>query len=210
MFKNLKWDCLAGIEISDFDMPIVQPINNVNPKNLVNFKNASSCKDKANSWYHFYSYDYDFERFWNAPEKYLPMLSKFEGGISTDFSIYLDMPISQQMNNSWRNKTMTVLLQKQGKPVIPNVGWSDEKSYDWAFSGIPEKSILAITTQGCLRGEKYLMQSLINGLHELVIRKQPTKIVVYGQFYKKWEDKFGVEFQTFPSYCQQKWRNNNG
>lgn len=185
---SFKWNRLEGIEItSDYDMPIVKAVTDVQPRNLVSFNNAKYCKDKENSWYHFYIHDVHFERFWKDTNKYLPMLAKFEGGISPDYSIYLDMPWPQQVYNSWRNKYMACLLQQLGKPVIPNVGWSDESSYDWAFSGIPEKSILAITTQGCIQN-RVCKQSLLNGLHELVRRKNPTKIIVYGVFHEEWKD----------------------
>ena len=205
-----RWKNLEGLEIThDFDMPIVKAVNDVTVRNLVSFNNAKYCIDREHSWYHFYIHDCLFERFWNNPQKYLNMLLSFEGGISTDFSLLLDMPLAQQIYNSWRNKYMTALLQKQGKPVIPNVGWSDESSYPWAFSGIPEKSILAITTQGCLR-DRVCKQSLINGLHELVRQKQPTKIIVYGIFYEEWKDKFGVDFEIFPSYSKEKWGDKNG
>ena len=51
----------------------------------------------------FYEDDYQFERFWNRPAQYLSVLRRFAGGISTDYSIYLDMPRSQQIWNCWRN-----------------------------------------------------------------------------------------------------------
>lgn len=212
--KNLndsfKWNRLEGVKItSDYDMPVVAPVNNVHPRNFVSFNNAKYCKDKGNSWYHFYIHDAHFERIWNDPDKYLQMLGQFEGGISTDFSLYLDMPWAQQIYNSWRNKYMAVLLQRQGKPVIPNVGWSDESSYDWAFSGIPENSILSITTQGCLK-DRICKQSLFNGLHELVRRKHPPAVVVYGVFHDEWKDKFGTEFIVIPPYSREKWGDNNG
>ena len=207
---SFKWNRLEGISITpDFDMPVVAPVNDVHPRNLVSFNNAKYCEGKADSWYHFYIHDLHFERFWTNPDRYLPLLEKFEGGISTDYSIYLDMPRPQQIYNSWRNKYCATLLQRQGKPVIPNVGWSDESSYDWAFSGIPEKSILAITTQGCLRN-RVCKQSLFNGLHELIRRKNPTLIVVYGVFHEEWMDKFGTDFLVFPSYSEEKWGGHNG
>lgn len=204
---NFKWNRLEGVPITkDYNMPMVQPVNGVHLRNLVPFNMCSSCQNKESSWYHFYIHDVQFERLWNKPDKYLQMLNKFEGGISTDFSIYLDMPLPQQIYNSWRNKCLAVLLQQQGKPVIPNVGWSDASSYDWAFSGIPEKSILSITTQGCLQN-RVCKQALFNGLHELIRRKNPTRIVVYGVFHKEWESKFGVEFEIFPPYARRKWGN---
>ena len=207
---SFRWKRLEGIRSTlDYDMPIVEAVTDVKPRNFVSFNNAKYCKDKANSWYHFYIHDVHFERFWKNPNKYLSMLAKFEGGISTDYSMYLDMPWPQQVYNSWRNKCMTCLLQRQGKPVIPNVGWSDEKSYDWAFSGIPEHSILSITTQGCLK-DRICKQSLFNGLHELIRRKHPIKIIVYGNFHDEWKDKFSIDFEVFPSYSKEKWGEQNG
>ncbi len=203
-----KWRRLEGVEITaDYDMPVVKPVNNACPRNLVSFNNAKYCKNKEESWYHFYIHDIHFERFWNHPDNYLPMLSKFEGGISTDYSLYLDMPKPQQVYNSWRNKAAAVLLQQQGKTVIPNVGWSDETSYDWAFSGIPNNSILSITTQGCLKN-RVCKQSLFNGLHELIRRKSPVKIIIYGIFHEDWKDKFGTQFEVLPSYSKEKWGKN--
>ena len=165
-----KWRRLEGVEITaDYDMPVVKPVNNACPRNLVSFNNAKYCKNKEESWYHFYIHHIHFERFWNHPDNYL--------------------------------------LQQQGKTVIPNVGWSDETSYDWAFSGIPNNSILSITTQGCLKN-RVCKQSLFNGLHELIRRKSPVKIIIYGIFHEDWKDKFGTQFEVLPSYSKEKWGKN--
>lgn len=48
--KNLndsfKWNRLEGVKItSDYDMPVVAPVNNVHPRNFVSFNNAKYCKD---------------------------------------------------------------------------------------------------------------------------------------------------------------------
>ena len=67
----------------------------------------------------------------------------------------------------------------------------DTESLSWAFDGIPEKSVLSITTQGCLRNGYLCKQSLLNGLHELIRIKKPENkkmlSCILGQtnFYKE-------------------------
>ncbi|MDO4839027.1 MAG: DUF4417 domain-containing protein, partial [Clostridia bacterium] len=92
----------------------------------------------------------------------------------------------------------------EGKVVIPNACFSDEKSLDWIFDPLPEKSVLAITTQGCMRNG-ICKQLLLNGLHELIRCKKPTKLIVYGLFPDEWRDKMPVEVITFDSFSRTRW-----
>lgn len=96
-----------------------------------------------------------------------------------------------------------------GKTVIPNVGFSDEKSLDFAFAGIPENSILSITTQGCLQNG-VCKQSLLNGLHELCRQKHPVKLYVVGRFPEKWKDRFPMPIETIPTFAGAKWGIDHG
>ena len=186
-------------------MPVLQAVHDVDPHNLVPFHMAKTATNAEKKWYHFYEDDYQFERIWNAPDRYVPILRKFEGGISTDFSIYLDMPRSQQIWNCWRNRAMTYYLQNMGLCVIPNVGWSDFESLDWAFDGIPEHSVLSITTQGCMGNDYVCKQSLLNGIHELARQKYPEKLVVYGRFPEKWMDRFPMPITVCRSFSEERW-----
>lgn len=185
-------------------MPELKSISNVdfNPSCLLPFNMALTCADPGNFWVHFYIYDYQFERLWKSPERYLEILRRFAGVISPDFSILLDMPVAQQIWNCWRNKVLAHYLQKNGIAVIPNVGWSDAESYVWAFAGIPENSILSVTSQGCMGQDYVCKQSFINGLHELVHRKNPEKIIVYGIFPDEWKCRFPVPIIALPTFSE--------
>lgn len=206
-FDTFRWKRIAGATFDGkFDMPCLQAVSSVEPRNLIPFHLAKSAKNVSNSWYHFYEDDYQFERIWNNPDRYLEMLSKFEGGISPDFSIYLDMPRSQQIWNAWRNRAMTYYFQTHGLQVIPNVGWSDYESLSWAFDGIPEKSILSITTQGCMGSDYVSKQSLLNGIHELAIQKYPATLYIYGEFPKRWMERFPMPIVTLPTFSKERWR----
>ena len=210
-YKTFRWERIKGAEFEGYyDMPKLQPVHNLDPFGLVPFHLCKSVPDPEKHWFDFYEDDYQFERFWNKPSTYLPILKRFAGGISPDFSIYIDMPRSQQIWNCWRNRVMAYHLQQNGITVIPNVGWSDEKSLGWAFDGLPSNSILAITTQGCMGKDYYCKQSLLNGIHELVLQKHPEKLVVYGIFPDAWLERFPMPIVVFDTFSQEKWGKKNG
>lgn len=58
---------------------------------------------------------------WNNPSRYLAILKNFKGVITTDFSIYRNMPIAMQIWNTYRNRALTYNLQSNGVDIIPNV-----------------------------------------------------------------------------------------
>ena len=104
-FNKLDLDTFHWAEISGaplegkYDMPVLEPVHDCSPSKLVPFHIAVSGQRKPEGWYHFYEDDYQFERFWKTPDKYIPKLKNYDGGISTDFSVYLDMPKGQQVWN---------------------------------------------------------------------------------------------------------------
>ena len=186
-------------------MPKLQPVHDVEPENLVPFHMAKTAKDPEQRWFHFYEDDYQFERLWNRPAQYLSVLRRFAGGISTDYSIYLDMPRSQQIWNCWRNRAMAYYMQRNGLTIIPNAGWSDAESLEWAFDGLPSNSVLSITTQGCMGHDYVSKQSLLNGLHELARRKHPEKLIVYGKFPDAWRERFPLPIVVCNTFSQERW-----
>ncbi len=203
-FDTFKWRHLQDATFEGkFDMPKLTPTNKL-PHDLVAFHMAKSATSPNEKWFHFYEDDYQFERLWNRPERYMEILCRFEGGISPDFSLYLDMPKSQQIWNCWRNRVLAYAMQQHGIEIVPNVSWSDSTSLDWAFDGIPEHSVLSVTTQGCMR-EGVCKQSLVNGLHELIRAKSPTAICVYGKFPELWKDRFPVPIHTFCTFAEERW-----
>ena len=203
---TFKWNWIKGAKLEGkFDMPKLRPVHELEPENLLPFHIAKAEKEPANRWFHFYEDDYQFERFWNRPSQYLPILKRFKGGISPDFSIYLDMPRSQQVWNCWRNRVMAYYMQQAGLTIIPNAGWSDAESLEWAFDGLPSNSVLAITTQGCMGRDYISKQSLLNGLHELVRQRHPEKLIVYGKFPDAWRERFPMPIVVYNTFSQERW-----
>ena len=207
VYDTFRWKRIADAFLAGkHDMPQLKPCVSAEPRNLVAFHSANTTKTPQTSWFHFFEDDYQFERLWNRPDKYLPLLQRFEGGITPDYSMYMDMPKAQQIWNCWRNRAMAYWMQEQGINVIPNACWGDYESLGWAFDGLPENSVLAITTQGCMQKTDYRKQVLVNGLHELIRQKHPTKIVVYGKFPDEWLERFPVEIEVLPTFSEERWR----
>ena len=81
-------------------------------------------------------YDVTFERIWNTPNKYLPIIKKFKGVITPDFSVYRDMPLVMQQWNIYRSRAIGHWLQENGVSVIPDIRFGDERTYEASCAGI--------------------------------------------------------------------------
>ena len=116
-----KWDHLEEKTLTPvYKMPVLPANPKVKPRNLIPFNYARSEKEPGNKWVCFYIHDYQFERLWNDPDKYLPILKRFEGCVSPDFSVLLDQPRPEQMRNLWRNKALAYWMSNNRIPVAYN------------------------------------------------------------------------------------------
>ncbi len=196
----------GSLGVDPFGLPRLEAVHDVTPEKLIPFHAVMSLdmtKVSAFDFFHFFLHDYQFERMWKNPEKYLPFLLKIGQGIGPDFSMYLNMHPMEQMLNWSRNTLLTFFLQKNGLTVIPNACFGSEKTLDWAFAPLPEHSILALSTQSCLR-DNVAKRNLLNGIHELDRQKHPERLYINGKFPEKWMDKFDVEICVLPTFSS-KW-----
>ena len=97
LVKNARY---AG----DLEIPCIEAEDQL-PTRLIPFSKAFGSKD-YDAWVHFYEDDVGFERLWNQPNKYMPILKKYAGVISPDFSVYRDMPLVMQQWNIYRSRAM--------------------------------------------------------------------------------------------------------
>jgi hypothetical protein len=126
---------------------------------------------------HFFLDDYRFEDVWSEPSRQLKKLRQYKQVLGPDFSAYTLMPLELQRWNIFRSKWCCAYWQQQGLAVIPTVNWSTEESYDWAFDGIEEGSVVALSTVGCYSVEEGFM----HGFKAMVERIKPSKVVNYGK-----------------------------
>ena len=158
-------------------MPELEGIDYV-PKNLIGFNYAKTSKDYE-SGIHFYIDDYQFERCWNNPEKYMEILERFDCVLTPDFSLYLDMPLAMQMWNVYRSRMLGQIWQNYGMNVIPTVSWSTEDSFEFCFDGLPHESTVSVSTIGVKQTEESMLIWKA-GMDEMIRRISPSGILLYG------------------------------
>ncbi len=161
----------------ELEIPCIAPETAI-PERLIAFSKAIGGTD-YDAWIHFYEDDASFERLWNRPFKYLPILERYKGVIAPDFSLYRDMPLVMQYWNIYRSHAVAVWLQSEGVPVIANVRWGDGRTYDVCCCGVPRSATIAVGSHGCIK----LLQDrrfFVSGLDHAVNTLKPKTIVVYG------------------------------
>lgn len=104
---------------------------------------------------------------------------EFDCTLTPDFSLYLDMPIALMIYNTYRSRLCGQIWQNMGIKVIPTVSWADKNSFDFCFDGLPENATLAISTVG-VKQDKNALAIWKNGVDELIKRKKPKTLLVYG------------------------------
>ena len=150
------------------------------PKKVIPFSKAMERRTTDfEQWVVFYEDDVRFEKLWHNPKQYLPKLKKFQGVISPDFSLYRNMPLVMQEWNTYRSRAIAAWLQSQGVEIIPNVRFSDPRSYAFCFDGIEKHKTVSAGTHGCIRGKEN-REYFKAGLKELICRLSPKTILVYG------------------------------
>ena len=83
-----------------WEMPTLEPADAC-PDDLISFNFCKSTTDFSPG-VHFCIDDYQFERVWRNPQKYIDLLRKFDCVVCPDFSIYIDMPLPMKLWNLYK------------------------------------------------------------------------------------------------------------
>ena len=170
-FSKNKWNIPTLKGIDKFDENV----------QFIGFNYAKTCEKqhKTDFGVHFFLDDYQFNRLWNRPDKYIPLLSKFKYVLSPDFSMYTDYPKAMQMWKHYQKHWLGAYMELFGIKVIPTVGWSDKDSFKWCFDGEPRNSIVAVSSIGTQK-DKESKQLFLEGYNKMLEVLKPTKILFWG------------------------------
>lgn len=160
-----------------YNMPVIQKTTH-EPDALMTFNYALNTDDFSKGIC-FYIDDYQFERLWNEPHKYMERLSKFDCCLTPDFSLYTDMPIAMQVWNIYRSRLIGQIMQDHGITVIPTLSWSTPDSYKFCFDGLEKGGTVSVSTVGVMN-DKEAREIWCAGMDEAIKRLKPTLIVAYG------------------------------
>ncbi|MFQ7509451.1 MAG: DUF4417 domain-containing protein [Acutalibacteraceae bacterium] len=189
LVKNATYD-------GHLEMPCIK-LENAVPQKLIVFSKAVCAKD-FHGFVHFFEDDVNFERIWNTPNRYLPILKKFDGVITPDFSLYRDMPLVMQEWNTYRSRAIGHWLQENGITVIPNIRFADERSYTFCCDGVSKGGTIAVGSHGCIK-VKVERVYFEKGLGEVIRKLEPKRVIVYG---KAPDDIFSDYIKSGIEICQ--------
>lgn len=134
--------------VGKYGIPQIKPITELPPVDeWIGFNEVLSDRHPQTKGVHFFLHDYQFERIWNTPEKYIDKLRQYAVVASPDFSPYPDMPMVLQIYNHYRKHWVGAYLQEHGINVIPTIrANTDPKSLDWYLDGEPSGGIVLISS----------------------------------------------------------------
>ncbi len=201
---------------SNNDIPLCPTITEKLPERLISFDDAKAIHRKelknnnpdyhVEGFIHFFVDDQKFDgkksSIWFFYEDALKIFRHFSGIIEPDFSTFADFPQPLKMWNYYRMHAFGYWIGKLGIPVISNVRWGTEETWNYCFDGNPQNSILAIGTVASginLLANRPLFEK---GLFEMVKRLHPHTLLIYGSANYKCFDILknqGINIVSYPS-----------
>lgn len=177
---NLGKASFAGV--GKYDIPPLQPIHVDEITSIsewIGFNYVLSDKEPEGKAVHFFLDDYQFQRLWNSPEKYIEKLSRYEAVLTPDFSPYADMPMATQIFNHYRKHWVGALMQEYGIKVIPTIRASrDERSFEWYLDGEPSGGVVAISSMWT--ADKEAKEYFLREFNTMIEQLKPEKVYIYG------------------------------
>lgn len=182
-FCNLMSAKFDGV--GKYGIPEIQPVYECDVNKWLGFNYVKTYETKKDSstGVHFFIYDYQFERVWSTPDKYISYLRKYGCVLSPDFSTFPDFPLAVNIYNHYRKHWLAAYWQSRGITVIPSICWGDEESFEWCFDGEPKNGIVAVSDVGC-RKTKEEQAGFKRGYNEMMKRLNPSQVLVYTNVIK--------------------------
>jgi Domain of unknown function (DUF4417) len=143
-----------------------------------------SCGTKAaqGGTLSFFLSDNRLEPLWARPSFYALQFVR-DGVLSLvepDFSVWVDDPIETQLFNTKRKRIVARQWQEHGLRVVPNLNWSDDRSYPFAFAGIPQHAPIVACECRTAGSNDTDRRAFLAGLAEGVRQLEPQSVLVYG------------------------------
>lgn len=147
---------------------------NYNARNRLTVPETGDCV-------HFFLDDYRFETMWTQPERSVSRVARVGMALTPDFSLYPEMPRAVQIWNIYRSRWCGAWMAHHGIIVIPTIGWSDERSWDFAFTGLDPGGTVAISTVGIMRASGAEQARFVAGYEAMVDIVRPARVIIYGK-----------------------------
>ena len=185
-------------------IPALMDLHNAQvPRKLIPFERIRRVEDRR-GYVHFYMHDREFSRVLTATDHYIDLLKLYDGVITPDCTLLIGQSPCLQQTNTYMNRAVGFYLQKNGIPVIPNIRWSDESSFEYCFLGVPLGSMVCVSTHGCItsREERRMFKT---GMSAMLDAIHPKVVLVHGFMPESIFGEFSgqVEFYRYASQFER-------
>lgn len=164
---------------SPYGIPAMAPVEPV-PDGIVweGFNYALTETAPAGKGLHFFLDDYQFERVWASPDRYLDLLSRFDYVIAPDFSQYGDWPGALNLYNHYRKMWCAAYWQECGIRVVPYVIYREDLAA-WALDGIPANAPICMSSVSDMN-KKHRVSQLREEVEYVLDTLHPSQLLWYG------------------------------
>lgn len=132
----------------------------------------------------FYTDDVRFESFYREPHKQVAKLlnTGIPAAITPNYSMWGNQPRAVHLFSTYKSRYVGRYMQEAGISVIPDVAWSDMRSFEFNLIGIPpEPPAVAIQLQTQdLAKSAIARQTKKDGIAEIMKQLRPKSLLVYG------------------------------
>lgn len=187
--------------VGKYDIPEISPIYELSEiKEWIGFNYVLSDNNPEGKAVHFFIDDYQFERVWNNPNRYVDKLRQYAVVCSPDFSPYGDMPLATQIFNHYRKHWVAKYLQDRGVNIIPTIRCStDERSLEFYLDGEPKEGIVIISSMWTNTEET--LEIFKREYKQMYDTLKPKKIFLYG----KMIDGLEGNIEVVESFTAKRW-----
>ena len=187
--------------VGEYDIPPLRPLKKVpEVEEWISFNYVLTETHPENKGVHFFINDYQFERIWNNPDKYMARLQEFAVVATPDFSPYGDMPFAAQLWNHYRKHWVGAYMQTFGIPVIPTIRAStDKRSKKFYLDGEPRGGAVLISSMWTSTEED--LEIFLEEYEQMKKTLKPSQILIYGKIPEQITD----DVIRIPTFAETRW-----
>ena len=178
------------------------------PEVLLEYREEPSKEDKGKKiGIHYFMQDYRIRStFTRLKEITESRIKKIGITLTPDFSPYSNYPPCLQVFNVYRNRFCGRYWQNEGIPVIPTVTWNNDPAcYDYVFCGIPKGSVISFSIVGGHSNMEEEKKEDKRGIEEMMNRLEPSKVLIYGESWRKWEERLKIIPENLQVRFNSRW-----
>jgi hypothetical protein len=185
-----------------YNMPEMLPVTDLpDIDEWITFNYSTGEPVPENKGVCFYLHDYQFERVWSEPDKYVQILSQFAAVAAPDFSPLGGCPRITQLWNHYRKMWCGRYWQDHGMTVIPTITRSsDADSLEWFLDGVPDGGIVMTNSNWTNTDEE--IAEFMKGWDRLIQERHPRKVLIYGRVL---DCMTGTEVECVPNLMSKRW-----